>query len=174
MKSPVLAAAVSAGKVSALATRLLGRGGGTALPGLVAQTVYPGVLRAITVQLPDGSLVVSGTNGKTTTSRMIASILQAAGMPPLHNRSGSNLERGLISTVVGAATLGGDLPRSYRSGLFEVDEAAMPAVLAAVRPRVLLLNNLFRDQLDRYGELETIYGKWRAALPRLSPQARLV
>jgi len=174
MKSPVLAAAVSAGKVSALATRLLGRGGGTALPGLVAQTVYPGVLRAVTAQLPDGSLMVSGTNGKTTTSRMIASILQAAGMPPLHNRSGSNLERGLISTVVGAATPAGSLPSSYRSGLFEVDEAAMPVVLGAVRPRVLLLNNLFRDQLDRYGELETIYGKWRMALPRLSSDARLV
>jgi len=174
MKSPALAAAVSAGKVSALATRLLGRGGGTALPGLVAQKVYPGVLRSITEQLPAGSLMVSGTNGKTTTSRMIASILQAAGMPPLHNRSGSNLERGLISAVVGAASPAGSLPRSYRCGLFEVDEAAMPAVLAAVRPRVLLLNNLFRDQLDRYGELDTIYSKWRAALPRLSPQSRLV
>ncbi len=142
------------------------------MPGLVAQTVYPGVLRAITVQLPGGSLMVSGTNGKTTTSRMIASILQAAGMAPLHNRSGSNLERGLISTVVGAASPAGSLPSSYRAGLFEVDEAAMPAVLVAVRPRVLLLNNLFRDQLDRYGELDTIYSKWRAVLPRLSPQAR--
>src|SRR5436190_21106266 len=113
MKSPVLAAAVSAGKVSALATRLLGRGGGTALPGLVAQTVYPGVLRAVTAQLPDGSLMVSGTNGKTTTSRMIASILQVAGMPPLHNRSGSNLERGIISTVVGACNPPGTLPRRF-------------------------------------------------------------
>ncbi|MEO8285946.1 MAG: MurT ligase domain-containing protein [Chloroflexota bacterium] len=169
-----MAAAVSAGKVSALATRLLGRGGGTALPGLVAQKVYPGVLRAITAQLPGGSLMVSGTNGKTTTARMIGSILDAAGLTPLHNRSGSNLERGLISTVVGAAKPGGRLPNSYRSGLFEVDEAAMPAVLGAVRPRVLLLNNLFRDQLDRYGELDAIYSKWRAALPRLSPESTLV
>src|SRR5215218_4625948 len=104
MKNPVLPIAISAGKMSALATRLLGRGGGTALPGLVAQRLYPGVLRAITAQLPNGSLMVSGTNGKTTTSRMIASILEAAGLMPLHNRSGSNLERGLISTVVGAAT----------------------------------------------------------------------
>lgn len=174
MRSPVLAAAVSAGKVSALATRLFGRGGGTALPGLVAQTVYPGVLRAITAQLPNGSLMVSGTNGKTTTSRMVASILEAARLLPLHNRSGSNLERGLISTVIGAANPGGSLPSTYRSGLFEVDEAAMPAVLLAVRPRVLLLNNLFRDQLDRYGELDTIYSKWRAVLPRLSPESRLV
>ena len=75
---------------------------------------------------------------------------------------------------MGAASPAGSLPSSYRAGLFEVDEAAMPAVLAAVRPRVLLLNNLFRDQLDRYGELDTIYSKWRAALPRLSPQSRLV
>src|SRR5688572_2581252 len=99
--------AVSAGKASALATRLLGRGGGTALPGLVAQTVYPGVLRALTSQLPEGSVMVSGTNGKTTTARMLGSILEAAGLHPLHNRSGSNLERGLISTMVDAADLTG-------------------------------------------------------------------
>src|SRR5215210_7982322 len=101
MRNPVLAAAVTAGKASALATRLLGRGGGTAPPGLVAQVVYPGVLRALTAQLPEGSIMVTGTNGKTTTSRMLGSILQAAGREPLHNRSGSNLERGLVSTVVG-------------------------------------------------------------------------
>ena len=174
MKNPALPIAISAGKVSALATRLLGRGGGTALPGLVAQTVYPGVLRDITRQLPAGSLVVSGTNGKTTTTRMLGSILEAAGLVPLHNRSGSNLERGLISALVEAASPAGSLPRRYRSGLFEVDEAAMPAVLGAVKPKVLLLNNLFRDQLDRYGELDTIYSKWRAALHRLSPAAALV
>src|SRR5438105_9831383 len=117
MKNPVLPIAVSAGKVSALATRLLGRGGGTALPGLVAQTVYPGVLRDITRQLSEGSLVVSGTNGKTTTTRMIGSMLEAAGLPALHNRSGSNLERGLISALVEAASPVGSLPERYRVGL---------------------------------------------------------
>ena len=152
---------------------MLGRGGGTALPGLVAQTVYPGVLRDITQQLPAGSLMVSGTNGKTTTSRMIGSILEAAALPPLHNRSGSNLERGLISALVEAASPVGSLPSRYRAGLFEVDEAAMPAVLGAVRPKVLLLNNLFRDQLDRYGELDAIYSKWRSALHKLSPSSTL-
>jgi UDP-N-acetylmuramyl tripeptide synthase len=165
--------AVTAGKVSALATRLLGRGGGTALPGLVAQKVYPGVLRDITRQLPDGSLMVSGTNGKTTTTRMIGSILEAAGLHALHNRSGSNLERGLISTLVDAASATGSLAGEYRAGLFEVDEAAMPAVLGAIKPRVLLLNNLFRDQLDRYGELDAIYSKWRAVLHKLGAGSRL-
>ncbi|HET9492662.1 MAG TPA: DUF1727 domain-containing protein, partial [Chloroflexia bacterium] len=142
MRNPALAAAVSAGKVSALATRLLGRGGGTALPGLVAQTVYPGGLRAITRQLPAGSIMVSGTNGKTTTARMLGSILEAAGIEPLHNRSGSNLERGLVSALVAAVGPAGGLRGEYRAGLFEVDEAAVPGVLPSVQPRVLLLNNL--------------------------------
>lgn len=174
MRNPVLPIAISAGKMSALATRLLGRGGGTALPGLVAQTVYPGVLRDVARQLPSGSMMVSGTNGKTTTTRMLGSILEAANLSPLHNRSGSNLERGLISTLVEAASPTGSLPARYRSGLFEVDEAAMPAVLGAIKPKVLLLNNLFRDQLDRYGELDTIYSKWRAVLYKLAPASNLV
>lgn len=170
----MLVAAVAAGKASALTTRILGRGGGTALPGLVAHTVYPGVLRALTSQLPDGSILVTGTNGKTTTARMLGSILEAAGLEPLHNRSGSNLERGLVSTVVGAATFGGGLPATLRAGLFEVDEAAVPGVLPAIRPKVALFNNLFRDQLDRYGEIDTVYRKWRKALSALSPRATAV
>ncbi len=120
MRNPVLLAAVNIGKASALATRLLGRGGGTALPGLVAQTIYPGALRALTRQLPDGSIMVTGTNGKTTTTRMIAAILEAAGKKPLHNRSGSNLERGLVATLVGAATPVGGLPKGVRAGLFGI------------------------------------------------------
>lgn len=173
LRNPALVAAVAAGKASALATRLTGRGGGTALPGLVAHTVYPGVLRALTAQLPEGSIVVTGTNGKTTTARMLGSILQAAGLAPLHNRSGSNLERGLVSTVVGAATPSGGLPSKLRAGLFEVDEAAVPCVLPAIRPRVALFNNLFRDQLDRYGEIDIVYRKWRDAVSRLPASATI-
>jgi UDP-N-acetylmuramyl tripeptide synthase len=118
--------------------------------------------------------MVSGTNGKTTTARMLGSILSAAGLEPLHNRSGSNLERGLVSALVAAAGPAGGLPNEYRAGLFEVDEAAVPGVLPSVQPRVLLLNNLFRDQLDRYGELDAIYSRWKAALPRLRPGSTLV
>lgn len=174
MRNPALVAAVAAGKASALATRIMGRGGGTALPGLVAHTIYPKVLRALTSQLPEGSIMVTGTNGKTTTSRMLGSILEAAGLEPLHNRSGSNLERGLVSTMVDAATATGSLPTSLRAGLFEVDEAALPGVLPAIRPRVALFNNLFRDQLDRYGEIDTVYRKWRDALPALPPRSTVV
>jgi len=174
MKNPALIAAVNAAKASALAARLLGRGGGTALPGLVAQAVYPSVLRALTSQLPEGSIMVTGTNGKTTTSRMLGSILEAAGKQPLHNRSGSNLERGLVSTMIGAATRGGGLPRDLRVGLFEVDEAALPNVLPTIRPRVALFNNLFRDQLDRYGEIDTIFRKWQSAIPKLGQRSKVV
>ena len=174
MKNPALIAAVNVAKVSALAARLLGRGGGTALPGLIAPVVYPGVLRALTSQLPEGSIMVTGTNGKTTTSRMLGSILEAAGKQPLHNRSGSNLERGLVSTMIAAATRGGGLPRELRAGLFEVDEAALPNVLPTIRPRVALFNNLFRDQLDRYGEIDTILRKWQTALPKLGKHSRVV
>src|SRR5437588_4707500 len=136
MRNPVLVTAVAAGKASALATRLLGRGGGTALPGLVAHAIYPRVLRDMTAQLPEGAVMVTGTNGKTTSSRMLGSVLEAAGMEPLHNRSGSNLERGLIATMVDAANPAGGLPDRLRVGLFEVDEATVPAVRAALRPRV--------------------------------------
>ncbi len=174
MRNPVLVAAVAAGKASAMATRVLGRGGGTALPGLIAQAVYPRVLRDLTSQLPEGSVMVTGTNGKTTSSRMLGSILDTAGLQPLHNRSGSNLARGLISTMVDAATPSATLPDRLRVGLFEVDEATVPAVLSAVRPRVAVFNNLFRDQLDRYGEIDAVYSKWLAALPRLSAGSRLV
>lgn len=167
MRNPALVAAVAAGKASALATRVLGLGGGTALPGLVAHTIYPRVLRDLTSQLPEGSVMVTGTNGKTTTARMLGSMLAAAGLQPLHNRSGSNLERGLIATMIDAATPSAGLPQRLRVGLFEVDEATVPAVIAAVRPRVALFNNLFRDQLDRYGEIDTVYKKWQTSLPRL-------
>lgn len=174
LRNPALVAAVAAGKASALATRLLGRGGGTALPGLVAHAVYPRVLSDMTRQLPDGSVMVTGTNGKTTSSRMLGSILEAAGHEPLHNRSGSNLERGLIATMIDAATPTASLPGHLRVGLFEVDEATVPAVLPAIQPRVAIFNNLFRDQLDRYGEIDAVYSKWRSILPRLSPRSTLV
>ncbi|PZR96008.1 MAG: DUF1727 domain-containing protein, partial [Candidatus Nephthysia bennettiae] len=112
------------------------------------------------------------TNGKTTTSRMLGAVLVAAGWQPIHNRSGSNLVRGLVATVVQASSLGGSLPAD--SALFEVDEATVPAVAAQVRPRLLLINNLFRDQLDRYGELELLARTIHRALEALPEDGRAV
>ncbi|MBV9279319.1 MAG: DUF1727 domain-containing protein, partial [Chloroflexi bacterium] len=146
-RSPIKArrvAAVAAAKLSGRASRLLGRGGGTAFPGLVAARVDPGIVRDLSAQLPYGSIVVSGTNGKTTTARMLGSILSEAGYRPLRNTAGSNLMRGVASALVGQTDLGGNLwPRRRAVGLFEVDEAALPEVLASVTPRSLLLLDLF-------------------------------
>ena len=135
-------------------SRRLGRGGGTTLPGRLLLRADPDALTRMSAGLDQGSVVVSATNGKTTTSAMVAAILEAAGIPLVHNRAGSNMGWGVATALLDAHRGRGQL------GLFEVDEAWLPAVAAAVRPRAYLLSNLFRDQLDRYGELETLADGW--------------
>ncbi|HZU12899.1 MAG TPA: MurT ligase domain-containing protein [Chloroflexota bacterium] len=162
------AAAVNAARLAAAVSRASGRGG-TALPGLVATAMDPDIIAALASQLPVGSVIVAGTNGKTTTSRMLAAIVTSAGMKPVRNESGSNLARGLAASLVRRAGPTGNLARADRAvGLFETDEAALPAVIRSVRPRILVLLNLFRDQLDRYGEVATIAGLWKGALQELT------
>lgn len=167
-----LLASIASAKATAAGIRRLGRGGGTSGPGLVAERVDPCMLSKLTARLPHGSIVVAGTNGKTTTSRMIADILTAGGLGVVHNRSGSNLVRGVISAFASQATLSGDPGGDI--AVIETDEAALPQVVQLVQPRVVLLNNLFRDQLDRYGELDTIARKWKASLALLGPEATVI
>jgi UDP-N-acetylmuramyl tripeptide synthase len=135
-------------------SRRLGRGGGTTLPGRLLLRADPEALTRMSAGLDQGSVVVSATNGKTTTSAMVAAIMEAAGIPLVHNRAGSNMGWGVATALLDARRGTGQL------GLFEVDEAWLPTVAAAVRPRAYLLSNLFRDQLDRYGELETLADGW--------------
>jgi len=153
-----VAAAHAVGALS----RLSGRGGGTTLPGKLLAAVDPAAVERLGRELPLGSVVVSATNGKTTTTAMLAEILDAR---LAYNRSGANLLSGVASTLL--ASRGAEL------GLFEVDEAALPEVARRLRPRVVALGNLFRDQLDRYGELELVADGWRRMLAEL-PGARLV
>jgi UDP-N-acetylmuramyl tripeptide synthase len=164
--------AVAAGKLAGGLSRGLRLGGGTTLPGTVARRLDPGVLRELSAALPRGAILITGTNGKTTTSRMLAEILSAAGERVLHNRAGANLIEGLTATAVGDAGWRGR-PRAS-IGLFETDEAALPQALAEIRPRLVLVHNLFRDQLDRYGEVDTVAGAWRAALATLPAEALVV
>ena len=155
--------AVLLGTLAGEAARRLGRGGGTALPGLVATSVAPGVTRQL-ARLPDaGSVVVTGTNGKTTTAHLLAGIADAAGYEPIANRSGSNLERGIVSAYLDAQD-GGVRGGTPRLGVIEVDEAALPGLLPVLRPRAALFLNLFRDQLDRYGEVDSVAEGWRDML----------
>ena len=167
-----LGLALTAAKATSTGIRLLGRGGGTAAPGVVADRIDPALLTKLTARLAHGTVVVAGTNGKTTTSRMLADILEANGARVVHNRSGSNLVRGVAAAFTAHASLTGD-PRAT-IGVIETDEAAFPEIVRLVAPRVVLLNNLFRDQLDRYGELHTIATKWQSALATLPATATVV
>ena len=160
-----LAAETSAARLVGRLSRAVGRGGGTTLPGKLLWKVDPGALDALAARLPNGVAIVSATNGKTTTSAMLARIL--GGRHRLAwNNSGANLASGVASTLLSAP--GADL------GLLEVDEFALPEMMRRVRPRVVSLGNLFRDQLDRYGELEHIAERWRAAAAALPPSSTLV
>lgn len=139
-------------------SRRLGRGGGTSLPGKVLVRLRPGALSSLRRKIPAGSLVVSATNGKTTTSRLVVDCVRRDGRTLVTNPSGANLVSGVATALL-------DAPSSTDAlGLFEVDEAALPAVVGALEPRVVLLMNLFRDQLDRYGEMEHLIAGWRRML----------
>ena len=142
----------------------MGRGGGTTLPGKLLWKLDPGAIDLLARRLPQGSVLISATNGKTTTTAMVAEILRPS-LRVAHNNSGANLVSGVASTLLRAG--------HAELGLFEVDEGALPEVARRVRPKALLLGNLFRDQLDRYGELELVAARWRAAVAGL-PDAQLV
>ena len=159
-----LAAEIAAARAVAGLSRLVGAGAGMTVPGKLLSKLDPGAIDKLAARLPDGTAVVSATNGKTTTAAMTAEILRPR-FRLAHNRSGANLVSGVASTLL--ATRGAEL------GLLEVAEGALPEVMRRVRPRAVLLGNLFRDQLDRYGELELIAERWRAAVDAL-PQSTLV
>jgi lipid II isoglutaminyl synthase (glutamine-hydrolysing) len=141
-----------AARAAGAASRLSGRGG-TSLPGKLLLRMEPRAIERLARPLDNA--ILSATNGKTTTAAMAARILERGGRTLVHNRAGANMAGGVATALVSGR---GD------TGLFEVDEFWLPQVLAQVRPRALLLANLFRDQLDRYGELETIAERWAQAL----------
>jgi len=156
-----LALARSAGRLS----RLAGRGGGTTIPGKILATIDPGSLSTLAARLPRGTAAISATNGKTTTAALVAAIVGKS-TRLAHNDSGANLVSGVASTLIEA--------RNAELGLFEVDEGAFPEVARRIRPRAVCLGNLFRDQLDRYGELEQIAERWRTAVAELPEATALV
>jgi lipid II isoglutaminyl synthase (glutamine-hydrolysing) len=147
MFGPKLALARAAGALS----RRSGRGGGTTLPGRLLLRLAPDAISRLGANLRGGSAIVSATNGKTTTAGMLAAALRAAGRVPVHNRAGSNMTWGVATAL---------LEQQGEEGLFEVDEAWLPKIAAELEPRLIVLGNLFRDQLDRYGELEHLADEW--------------
>jgi UDP-N-acetylmuramyl tripeptide synthase len=160
-----LALEIALARAAAGLSRLAGAGGGTTLPGKLLSKLDPGAVDRLAARLPHGSALVSATNGKTTTAAMVARILEPS-WRLAHNRAGANLVSGVASALVAA--------RDAELGLFEVDEAALPEVARRVRPRAISLGNLFRDQLDRYGELELLAERWRGMARALPAEATLV
>ncbi|CAA9484369.1 MAG: proposed amino acid ligase found clustered with an amidotransferase [uncultured Solirubrobacterales bacterium] len=163
MLAPKLAVARAARRAS----RALRRGG-TVVPGRVLLRLEPRAIAMLAPRLGRGSVVISATNGKTTTAAMLAAVLQGAGVGLVHNRTGSNMDGGVATAMLDARPGGGEL------GLFEVDEAWLPAVARDLRPHTFLLSNLFRDQLDRYGELAVLAERWSEMVDEQSERARLV
>jgi UDP-N-acetylmuramyl tripeptide synthase len=152
-----------------VAARVVGHGG-TSIPGLVATAVAPDTVAVRATALRPVVLVV-GTNGKTTTSRLVSRIVEAEIGRPVTNASGANLYQSIASTVVLSSTDpdGGGTP-----AVFEVDELALPAVDRDVTPAVIVATNLFRDQLDRYGEVQVIVDRWRTTLAAVAPETTFV
>jgi UDP-N-acetylmuramyl tripeptide synthase len=132
----------------------------------------PHAIRELAARMPDGCAVISATNGKTTTAAMTASVLRRAGLTLVHNRAGANMAGGVASSLLHAARAGGGIEGQF--GLFELDEFWLDRVAPELRPRAVLLGNLFRDQLDRYGELEAIADRWAAVVETLPAPAALV
>jgi UDP-N-acetylmuramyl tripeptide synthase len=160
-----LSVETSAARAVGVLSRAAGRGGGTTLPGKLLWRVDPGAVDALAARLPEGVALFSATNGKTTTTAMVAEIIGRE-RRLAWNRAGANLLSGITSALVASS--------KAELGLFEVDEGALPEAMSRTRPRVVALGNLFRDQLDRYGELEIVAERWRTAIDALSPEATLV
>ena len=148
--------------------RRSGRSGGTTAPGRVLLRLAPRALADMASELDDGAVLISATNGKTTTAAMAAAILEGEGRRLVHNRAGSNMGWGVATALLDAGREPGQL------GLFEVDEAWLPRVAEQLRPRAFLLANLFRDQLDRYGELELLADRWAELVTAEDGRARFV
>jgi UDP-N-acetylmuramyl tripeptide synthase len=161
----VFGAKLAAARAIGAASRASGRGGGTTLPGRALLRLEPEAIQRLGERLEGDTTLVSATNGKTTTAAMIATALDADGRHPVHNRAGSNMTWGVATAL---------LEQHGQEGLFEVDEAWLARVSAQLDPSLIVLSNLFRDQLDRYGEMETLADAWAATVAERTGRTRFV
>jgi lipid II isoglutaminyl synthase (glutamine-hydrolysing) len=159
------------GKLIFTLSRTFKIGGGYAAPGLYALKTEPELVGKL-INRQAKNIVITGTNGKTTTSKLISHFLKAAGFKVLHNGSGSNLERGIASYLIQHTTLGAKL--DYDFGVWELDEFAFNTVAPKIKPDAVILLNVFRDQLDRYGEIDQIITRWQKTLSKLHEDSILI
>lgn len=160
--------AILLGKTISFFTRFLKIGGGSAAPGFYALKVYPNLLEKFIQHIPQ-NVIITGTNGKTTTARMLAHFAKESGLKVIRNHSGSNLERGIASTLIQNSNVHSRKDHlNYDLGIWELDEAAFNQVVSKIKPNIIVFLNVFRDQLDRYGEIDIVVKKWTQILKNIS------
>ncbi|MEH2400746.1 Mur ligase family protein [Nostoc sp.] len=164
--------AVSVAKSVTFIVRSLRLGAASVLPGSIARRIEPRLLQLLSQQVKNGVILIAGTNGKTTTALLLCTILERKGYRIAHNSTGANLENGLISALLESTTLLGTLDVDY--AILEVDENIVPRVLTPLQPRIILCLNLFRDQLDRYGEVDTISKRWTKVISTLPAETVVI
>ena len=164
--------AVSTAKIVTFLVRTARLGAASVLPGEIARRIQPQLLQQLSRQVKRGVILIAGTNGKTTTSLLLSTMLSRQNWRVAHNATGANLENGLITALLESTNLYGQLAVDY--AILEVDENVLPLVLPAIQPQVILCLNLFRDQLDRYGEIDTISQRWSQAITALPAETVVV
>ena len=167
-----LGLAVGVAKTVTNIVRSLRLGAASVLPGEISRRLHPRLLPLLFEQISEGVILVVGTNGKTTTSLLLREILESNNFRVIHNSSGANLINGLITALLGSTSLTGNLTADY--AILEVDENILPLVLKDCVPKYILALNLFRDQLDRYGEVDTIARRWQNAIAPLPRETTIV
>ncbi len=155
------------GKFLSIIFRLFNLGNGSTWPGHIALNTNKHFISDVLKNSPMKIIVIAGTNGKTTTAKIIRTILEKNGKKVLQNESGANLLNGIASTLILSSNSFGKIDADYL--VLEVDENVLPLLLKEITPNYIILLNLFRDQLDRYGEVRTIANKWRTALHQETP-----
>ncbi|MEC4805010.1 MAG: Mur ligase family protein [Jaaginema sp. PMC 1079.18] len=160
-----LGLAVAIAKSVTTVVKTLRLGAASVLPGEIARRIYANPLPFLFAQIERGVILIVGTNGKTTTALLLRKILESQGLKVIHNETGANLINGLITALLNQANLVGSLTADY--AILEVDENILPLLLKDCQPQYILGLNLFRDQLDRYGEVDTISQRWRNAIAPL-------
>lgn len=158
--------AIYLGKAIFSLTRLLKIGGGSAAPGLYALKVDPNLVEKLVSKIPK-NIIITGTNGKTTTARMLAHFAKTSNFRVIRNHTGSNLERGIASALINSTG-------KFDLGIWELDEAAFNTLAPKIRPDIIVFLNAFRDQLDRYGEVDSVVKKWEETLSKLNPQTQIL
>ncbi|MGB9780419.1 MurT ligase domain-containing protein [Caldanaerobacter sp.] len=155
---------VAIGKIVNISCKITGKGG-TSLPGKIALMTDKDIIKKLLSSLEKNKVIVTGTNGKTTTSGLVAHLLSFSGMKVVHNKEGANMRTGIATSLVKNSNLMGYLKKD--AAIFEVDEANLGLLVDEINPNIVIVTNFFRDQLDRFGEIDLIVDKVAKALSRL-------